>query len=456
MDTMLSPLLSQKNRLGFHYYPDTLHYRDTDLTFWLPELAALGASWLVVKAPVDRAIPESFIRGLIQADIAPILQFDLPLSKPTPSIELEPLFLAYARWGVRAILLFDRPNSHRAWPLHFWAQEDLNNRFLERFIPLANMALHAGLIPIFPALEPGGGYWDTAFLRSALESLAQRNESAILKNLVLAARPWLHNHGLNWGSGGPDRWPDARPYSLSQDGEDQRGFRIFDWYLAITRAVLGKSCPVILLETGVSTDPISKQFSPQPVEDQTQTVMTIARLLNNENVSDPADSGRSLAPLPAEVISANFWLLAADTYSPYQSAAWYKVDGSRLPVVEKWVEWVKEVQVQVDKSSQPKTPPVSGGNGSDVMHPIQHYLLLPSYEWGVADWHLEVIRPFVKKHRPTIGFSLREASLAERVTVVGSQQTFPEEDLQQLRNMGCEVERISGDGMSIATQLAER
>ncbi len=163
MDTTNSPILTQRNRLGFHYYPDTLHYRNADLEIWLPELTALGASWLVLKAPADRAIPENFIRGLIQAEITPILQFDLPLAKPVPSIDLEPLMLAYARWGVKAVLLFDRPNSHRVWPPYFWVQEDLVNRFLERFIPLANLTLRAGLLPVFPALEPGGGYWDTAF-----------------------------------------------------------------------------------------------------------------------------------------------------------------------------------------------------------------------------------------------------------------------------------------------------
>lgn len=456
MDTINSPLLTQRNRLGFHYYPDTLHYRNADLEIWLPELAALGASWLVLKTPADRAIPENFIRGLIQAEITPILQFDLPLAKPIPTTDLEPLMLAYARWGVKAVLLFDRPNSHRVWPPYFWAQEDLVNRFLERFIPLANLTLRAGLVPVFPALEPGGGYWDTAFLRSALELLDQRKESAILQNLVLAARPWLHHHHLNWGNGGPDRWPDARPYSMPQESEDQRGFRIFDWYLAISRAVLGRSCPIILLETGASADPVSNQYAPQTVEEQATIVLTIARLLNNENVQDPETPERLLVPLPSEVINANFWLLAADPYSPFQSAAWYKADGSRLPVVQKWMEWRKDSRVEAQETFQPKIPEVPSVSGFDTTHPIRHYLLLPSYEWGVADWHLEVIRPFVKKYRPTIGFSLKEASLAERVTVVGSQQTFPDEDLQQLRNLGCEVERIDGDGTSIATQLAER
>jgi hypothetical protein len=89
-------------------------------------------------------------------------------------------------------------------------------------------------------------------------------------------------------------------------------------------------------------------------------------------------------------------------------------------------------------------------------HPINHYLLLPSYEWGVADWHLDVIRPFVKKYKPTIGFSLEEAHLASKVTVIGNKQSFSEEQLESLSASGSQVDRISGDGTSIATSLQER
>jgi hypothetical protein len=89
-------------------------------------------------------------------------------------------------------------------------------------------------------------------------------------------------------------------------------------------------------------------------------------------------------------------------------------------------------------------------------HPISHYLLLPTYEWGVSEWHLDVAKPFIKKYAPTVGFSIQEASLAARITVVGGPQTFSEEALDSLREKGCSVERISGDGTSIASILAER
>ncbi|PKP01191.1 MAG: hypothetical protein CVU11_15960, partial [Bacteroidetes bacterium HGW-Bacteroidetes-6] len=41
---------------------------------------------------------------------------------------------------------------------------DLVERFLDRFLPLANQVVSEGAVPVMPALEPGGNYWDTAFL----------------------------------------------------------------------------------------------------------------------------------------------------------------------------------------------------------------------------------------------------------------------------------------------------
>lgn len=54
-----------EKRLGFHYFQDFDHYRMSDLELWVPELASLKTSWLVLKAPATVAIPEEFITGLI-------------------------------------------------------------------------------------------------------------------------------------------------------------------------------------------------------------------------------------------------------------------------------------------------------------------------------------------------------------------------------------------------------
>jgi hypothetical protein len=60
------------------------------------------------------------------------------------------------------------------------------------------------------------------------------------------------------------------------------------------------------------------------------------------------------------------------------------------------------------------------------------------------------------KYHPTVGYALDEASLAACVTVVGGEPVFPEESLEKLRQAGCIVTRIAGDGTEIATQLASR
>ena len=87
--------------------------------------------------------------------------------------------------------------------------------------------------------------------------MQSQNQNDILDKLILSAYAWTQNKILNWGIGGPEKWPLSKPYRTSSGSEDQRGFRIFDWYLAISRAVLQKNCSIILLQTGTTNDPWS-------------------------------------------------------------------------------------------------------------------------------------------------------------------------------------------------------
>jgi hypothetical protein len=458
MDIKNSPLPIKKTRIGFHYYPDTLHYRESDLQTWLPELSALGASWLVLQSPTNRAIPEFFLRNIIEEGIEPIIQFDLPVYNPPDAASLRSLLNVYARWGTRAVLWFDRPNARSSWPAYGWAQDDLVERFLDRYVPLAAATLEMGMTPVMPPLEPGGSYWDTAFLRSTLEALERRNQAQLLQKLVLSAYAWTWGHSLNWGAGGPARWPDARPYLEQPTQQDQRGFRVFDWYNTITQAVLGQTCPILLLGAGASRDPFQQAAPAIETEKHQHTIEAITSLLAGEPTVDPCD-GTQLDPVPAEVLACNFWLLAAGSNSPYDTQSWYRDDGSHVQAVDSMKSWVSKSRkprarwqhshihtLEATKSREPQS-------GS---HPIRHYLLLPTFEFGVADWHLNIIRPYMKKFRPTVGFSLAEAAMASRVTVLGDAQAIPEEALDKLRQAGSFVERISGDGTSIASILAER
>jgi hypothetical protein len=429
---------------GMYYFPDTLHYGEKDLQTWLPEFSAMGITSLILQADLQRAVPESFIHGLISAGIEPVIQYHLPLSNPPRPEDLQNIWEAYAHWGVKKVLFFDKPNDRSVWTASAWTQQDLIERFLDRYIPLANLALVKGLTPLFPPLQPGGSYWDTAFLRAVLSGLQRREENDLLDNLILTAYGWENGCGLNWGVGGPERWPESRPYFTPQNSQDQRGFRSADWYLAIAQAVLQKTPQIIILQAGASPD-----NSIENEETHCQLHLAITRLASRETVREPGNDQINVEPLNTSVQGIYFWLLASSNTDAQSNSAWFKQDGSVLPIVTS----LKEKGPTIPEIEE---EPVFQDHHPSTAFLLQHYLLLPSYEWGVADWHLDVVRGFIKKNQPTVGFSLAEASLASRVTVIGGPDLFAEDDLETLRINGSFVERIEGDGTSIATQLAER
>jgi hypothetical protein len=429
-------------RLGFHYFPDTLHYRENDLRTWLPELQAMGVSWLSLRAPRERAIPERFITGLVEAGVEPVLHYHLPFEPAVPTGQLEMLLAAYARWGVHYVVFFDRPNRRSAWPSRAWATDELVERFLDRYISLALSASSHGLIPVFPPLEPGGDYWDTAFLRASLGGLKRRNPPGLVDDLVLSAYARIEGRPLDWGKGGPESWPASRPYGTPASSQDQRGFCIFDWYLAIARAVLGSTPPILLFGIDALNDA-------QDEVSQARQAQHIAHALLSIQSGSAAHGGGvpQAVDLPVEILAGHFTHLTGQAGDPQAGQAWFRPGGRYHPAVIA----LRHQATGLVKSAASKGYPAAGRPA----HPIDHYLLLPSYAWGISDWHLTAVRPFLKKHRPTLGFSLEDAMLAERVTVVGNEYDFPEDALNALRAAGCLVERIGGDGTSIATFLAE-
>ena len=96
-----------EKRLGFHYFQDYDHYQARDLELWVPELASLQASWLVLKASTVAAIPEQFITGLLQAGIQPILQFDFQVNSSVRPEDLRVLISSYSHWGVKYVIFFN-------------------------------------------------------------------------------------------------------------------------------------------------------------------------------------------------------------------------------------------------------------------------------------------------------------------------------------------------------------
>jgi hypothetical protein len=429
------------NRFGLHYFPDQVHYRQADLNTWLPQIKSLGAGWLTLLSAPDRAIPEFFLRTLLQEGIQPIVHFNLPMQYGTNQKEIQLILEQYARWGVRFVCLFDSPNTRAAWPAAAWSRAELVERFLDGFAPLAQRVANAGMLPVFPPLQPGGDYWDTAFLYAALKGLQRRVAPELLSSMALGAYAWAGNYPLNWGAGGPERWPKARPYTRSLSTQDHMAFRIFDWYLAIARSVLGVEMPILLLRAGSRLGDAGHPHLPAiDLEAHTRTNFSLIQALANA----PAIADLDLEAVSQRVLACNFWLLSALPASPHKAQAWFQPDGSHLPIVDRIQSWFAT-------AVRDETNPIQA-----IRQPIAHYLLLPSFEWGVADWHLEAIRPYVKKYRPTIGFSLAEARLAQKVTVVGGYELFPDNVVEQLLSAGCIVEQIRASGTELAQILSDR
>jgi hypothetical protein len=447
-----------KNRIGLHYFPDTLHYREQDLETWLPEIKALGASWLTIQSPSERAIPEHFISGLTNAGVEPIIHLRCDLDLKNQENHFSIYFENYARWGAKYLAIFDRPNTRKSWLPGQWGQTDLVENYLDLFIPLAENALLAGLNPILSPLEPGGDYWDLAFLQSTLQSLLRRGKKEIIEKLIIGAYAWTSNKPLNWGAGGPESWPNSQPYYTPDGSEDHLGFRIYEWYQSIARSELGKPLPIIALGAGCRE---------KDARLQAEQNMEIILFINDRNRmnSPKEDSGNHLSiqsdsalsdEIPDEVLAINLWLLATSPDDPFQSDAWFSSDGSTKPIVNALKQWLlirenEKISSVYKSGGQEGNQGIGSQDGSyQPFHPIDHYLLLPLYAWGVADWDLDTIRPYIQEHHPTVGFSINEACLAAQVTVLCDQTTISSETLERLRKCGCTVEGLSRDGTILA------
>ena len=393
------------NRLGYHYYPDDRHYTEKDLVAWLPALRALGASWLTLRGSASRAIPEPFIRGLLEAGIAPIVSLPIRMTAVRPA-ELTGLLEAYAHWGVRHVVIGDRPNTRPQWEPAEWGRSALVERYLDRLIPLLQAQRSAGLQPVLPPLEPGGDYWDTAFLASTLTALVRRGQQPLVRDLALGIYAWAHSRPLDWGRGGPKAWPSVRPYQASTDAQDQCGFRIFDWYNQIALDSLGRSLPMIALSAGVGPS-----WNPEAEEDAA-TVTSMART--------------ACADVPESLLALNLYLLCADADAPEHPAALYADPSTPRAAARALFAFV----------AQPASSPTLAAAKT-----IGHYLLLPTNgTLGREAWNS--LAEYVLVWRPVIGFSVTEASLATEVTLVGDTRALPVSLENELRAAGCTVRRV--------------
>lgn len=411
-------------RYGVHLTPDITPLSQPQLEAVLPTARTLGLRWVVLPAPTTRAVPEEHIRPWLEQGVTVILHLHAPVYDPPAVGEVAPLLQAYARWGVRHLIWFNRPNLQAAWG-GTWAQADPAERTADALLPLMQAAQEMGLTSLLPPLAQGGDYWDTAFLRRLLEEL-HRRAPQVLAQIGLAVEARSFGRPLAWGQGGPEAWPETHPYATPPHSQDQRGFCVFDWYATIAQAVLGRPMPMFLLRMG-------RAYGEGDAQAVTDELAAIAALFGHD-AAEPPPSVR----LHAQVFGGAFWALAAPPGSPHADQVWLPPERPPRPIVERLA--------RTRGQQEPKGMPTPSGDGHVP------YILLPQ-DPEKTPWALELIRPLLIHLRATVGFSIEEAVRHRRVVLVGSPGDFPPEQRQALRQQGVLVQEVQ-HGTDVALLLA--
>jgi hypothetical protein len=409
--------------IGFHYFPDTGHYRREDLNRWVPELKMMGTSWLTVISDLTQRIPKAFICELIANHIEPVVRIYTPVVCPVDLDALRQLAKDYGKWGVHYAHIFNEPNQDYAWNSDEWSKPALVERFTELQLPCLQVMAQAGLTPLFAPLAPGGAFWDLSFFKTALAILAARAQPSLIEQMGICVHNYAFNRPLTWGKGGAARWPEARPYQTPPASQDQRGFYLFEWYDQVARAQLGRSLPQLCGENGCHIgDAQQSGYPPITPERHAQLHVEMSKLVMEGQVPD-------------YYFNNAFWLLAAESDSQaasnaFEEHAWFKAEG-KLPAVDA----LGALRKHPRKRAQPKPNPDK---------PLYHYVILPASESGASEWYWGMVSDYVRAFRPICGFDADEARLARYVTIIGNLRGVSDKVEESLRAAGCQVERIAG------------
>jgi hypothetical protein len=404
--------------LGIHYSPNDDAFRQQDAELWIPELQSMGMRWLAVSGRLSRAIPTPFLERIVAAGIEPVLFLAQDEIRPLDETS-RCILRSYQRSGVKLISPYPAPNMRASWPSHQWPGASPVESFLDVFLPAMETILQEGLIPVFPPLQTGGDYWDLSFLESSLTGMIQRNKDTLARKMVIATELSAHNRPLDWGHGGTSRWPTARPYITPPDSQDAQGFQGYAWRDEIIRRIFGASLPMIGVRAGATLgDDLDPAFP---------GINTSLHAEINLQVAQFAAGGNFSAPM----LSILFWVLQAAGDPVADRQAWYRSDGTVLPIVNALKK--RAAGTQAAKSA------VSRKN-------IRHYVLLPESPMSLTSALWNQVRGYLQAFQASCGFSLEEALHAEKVTVVG--QDASSSVILRLRDSGCFVEFLSPEHSS--------
>lgn len=379
-----------KTLIGYHYYPDMDHYTQRDLETWIPILHSLGAEMVVLYGSPDIAIPEHFLAALVREGIRPVIHIPAALSSLMLDA-VDPLLSTYSRWGITEVILGDRPNMRSSWDQAEWSRTHLIQRYVDRILPLLEAEFRHGLTPILPPLEPGGDYWDTAFLEDSLRSMVERAEPTLLQELNLGIYAWTFGKPLEYGAGGSERWPDSQPYHTPEGSENQMGFGIADWYRQITQSVLGHTCTMIACRGGAR----HSSFEGDDADGQHASQnASIFRRLQDEGM-------RNVSMLA-------FDHLASSAGSSGHADAWFLDDGVERAVVP---------EIRHLAASRPTTE----SKADKQAVPVRHIVFFPDESDDIRAALLAEAAPFLAVEKPCIVFDINAVQNCQRITILSEQ-----------------------------------
>ncbi len=432
--------------IGFHYSLLPSHLGVEAGRFWLPALESLGARWLVVRLTDSKIVASGLFSALGRAGIETVALLDPPEVGSLSRKAVSDAASACAKVGVRYMAVYDRPNCVDKWNTSEWFRPNPAQRLADCLFPCMQAVADKGLIPVLPALDPCGDYWDIGFLNEILRLLVSSRYSPLVESMALGIRNFAYNRPLGWGKGGKSVWTDTGPYYRPSGQQDHVGFSLFEWYDEIVEDVLGQHVPMVAIANGtVVGDDFDKDFP--EVDERTHSIRSVemARMLIE-------------GELPDYVMNHAYWVLHGYSGDPKHQSDWFSDDGGELPAVS-------ALKLML-KSPRPGLATNGESDPARARRPIYHYVFFysPSTPPLGGGWErsslMEAVSYYVDRFEPVVGFDIEEAKRASRVTLVGGDLQVGAALEGELKAAGCLVERVeatdANDAMRVFDELARR
>jgi len=290
------------NGRGVHWIPTTVQSKEVVNRF-VPEVQAMGMRWVVILNGLndwDQFGNDYLVQRLVAAGIEPVMRLESRVA-PLDARRVEGVVKHYLPLGVHYYQIYNEPNLATEWG-------EGGDRSPERYAALwadaATVVLYAGGLPGLAALSPGGDASDYEYLAWTLGYLVRAQRFDLLN------RSWLAVH--NYTGGAPADFTG-----------DPTGFGRYRRYAEICRGILGASLPMIGTEGG-----------PVPADGAWQAAV------GDEQIGAWMAAAYAFMQAKREpyFFAYSPWLLAnaagGGTDSRWESAAWFRADGSPRSVVQ--------------------------------------------------------------------------------------------------------------------------